>query len=179
VLGLAAFVMPASASAALIGPPTVEADPFEIFGESCGEACTFVNVKLPEGKERSPVTGTITKWRVNVDSFNVSTDHTLRLQVVKRTRNEPGVAGDKFEAVRQSRKEEMQLGTNTLETSLEIRKGQFIGLRYPGNSISVGALEGGRFLDFVPPLLPTGGAAKPELNAGVDRHLLLNATVRD
>src|SRR5688572_15143404 len=85
----------AAARSVIVGPPDVSTVP-GIFGEGAPEAATFMNVRLPDGHVRSPVTGTITRWRVNVYSTNFGTPSGFRLQVIRRTRNKPGYAGDVY-----------------------------------------------------------------------------------
>ena len=167
----------AAARSVIVGPPDVSTVP-GIFGEGAPEAATFMNVRLPDGHVRSPVTGTITRWRVNVYSTNFGTPSGFRLQVIRRTRNKPGYAGDVYEAVNQTPPETLSVGENVFEVSRPIREGDFIGLRYPEDSVSVAGLDGGRFLDFAPPLFPGEPGEKMDGERGLARHLLLNATVR-
>jgi hypothetical protein len=135
-----------------------------------------MNVKLPQGKVRSPITGTITKWRVNI--YILGSDFVGRLQVLKRTKDRPGIAGDVFETVRQAHAVQLSTGETKWDTSLRIRKGQFIGLWLPDQGSYTGALDEGRYVQFLPPLFPGDPGAKPTVLSPPDRHILLNATVR-
>jgi len=175
------LVLPAAAGATtLVGPTNIEATGA---AQSCDPSCTLANVALPDtvGLARSPVTGTISRWRANIFDGNGP----IRLQVLKRTHNEAGTSNDEFMALRQSGKKTVTTTGKQSFTAnrLPIRRGQFIGVVLEGGfgtHIGVGNLTGGDFIDFEPPLAP-GDAARND--SGVfpglaNQYLLLNATVR-
>ncbi len=191
VTACAALAAPAFTGAALIGPPDIKNNWNGSFG--CLEVpCEYVNLSLPRapasdtgfafdiraGKVRSPITGTITKWRVNVEKFVGTGQGPLQLQVLRRTVDEPGRAADEFRAIRQSSEEDTVFDVNTFFTSLRIRKGDFVGLNILGEDTSIRELDAGVLGYFASPLTP-GGLAAPFDDFFQDRQILLNATVKD
>ena len=152
--------------------------------QSCFDQCTFTNAVLPDpvGLERSPITGTIKRWRVNIQSGNGP----LRLQVLKRTHNEPGTVNDEFVAVRETGDSPVTgTGKQVFDANIRIRKGQFIGLAELedglGTFIGFGKVTSGAdFIDFEPPL--TVGDSPLTTSAlytgSPGQYLLFNATVR-
>ena len=177
---VAALAMPAFTQAATVGPSDIEETGF---AQSCFDQCTFTNATLPSavGLERSPITGKIKRWRVNV----ADGEGPLRLQVLKRTHNEPGTANDEFVAVRETGKSPVTgAGEQVFDADIRIRKGQFIGLGELedgfGTHIGFGEASGADFIDFEPPLAP-GESPRTTSNlysGSPDQYLLFNATVR-
>lgn len=181
-----------SAGAALIGPPDLTSNWSGSFG--CGVdkvPCEYVNLSLPSvpasgpgsfdvqaGKVRSPVTGTITKWRVNIEEFSGTGAGPLQLQVLRRTVDEPGRTADKFRAVRESSEENSSINLNTFFTSLRIRKGDFIGLNIIGASTAVREIDAGVVGFLNTPLTPGGSAAVFD-DVTAERQALFNATVKN
>jgi hypothetical protein len=172
-----ALALPASASAALVGPRDLD-----VGGNAIGcldPDCTYANLSLADGKVRSPIAGTITKWRVYVHpSFDPGPIH---LQVLRRTVNEAGVTDDKFKAVRESAEETgVPTGKQDFLTSLPIRKGDFIGVTATFGGATFAEVDnlGGKRGLFVPALEPGGGGAMP-FSAQSDSYVLFNATVKD
>ena len=103
----------------------------------------------------------------------------MRLRVLRRTVNEPGFAGDEFKAIRQGDVEFAADGQNVFQTSLTIRKGDFIGLRCPSDATAVKNVDGaGLFGTFDDSLVPGGPAASPGAFPSGPTYLLFNATVR-
>ena len=178
----AGLALPASAEAVTVGPD-VDAAPSNTQG--CSVDCTLANVVLPGavGLERSPITGTITRWR---GSFG-SGDGPVRLQVLKRTHNESGTANDEFVAVRETVDTPIE-GTahEEFDAHLKIRKGQFIGLVLDGGSgtsinlAEVGPMSTSDFIDFEPPLAPGDSPRKTNnvFTGSTNQYLLYNARVR-
>lgn len=178
---VAALVLPATAEAATVGPSDV--DLATGTAQSCFDQCTFINATLPDavGLERSPITGTITRWRANVQDGNGP----LRLQVLKRTHNESGTASDEFVAVRETGNSPVTgTGLQAFDAGIHIRQGQFIGLAELedgfGTHIMFDTVSGSDFIDFEPPLTP---GDSPRTTSGLytgspDEYLLFNARVR-
>lgn len=183
VLGLAAcasLALPPSADAALVGPhdlsDSIVDGSYGCFGFP---SCTFTNLSLPGAAVRSPISGTITRWRVNVEATSPNTGGPLRLQVLRRTVNEPGVAADKFKALRQSGDAVTGPGKNVLQASLDIRKGDFIGLADLSDQTFIRNVDGsGLFGVFDPPLAPGGPGSTPDEFPTGGAYLLFNATVK-
>jgi hypothetical protein len=179
---LAALVLPGVAGAKLIGPKdlsTIDG------GYSCFEtaSCTEVNLAVPTGTARSPVSGTIVRWRVSISESN-SGEGPLQLQVLRRTRNEPGVAADKFKVIRESPEEETFFGLNAIQASLRIRKGDFVGLALLSDQTSINEVDTdtfgtGNFGIFDSPLVLGSPAVVPDQFPSAPAALLYNATVRD
>jgi len=138
--------------------------------------CTFSNVRVSDGTAQSPVKGRIKRWRVNAHASG-----TVRLQVLRRTVDNPGHAADEFMAVRQSEEESAIPGLNTFDASLRVGKGNFIGLAV----VSGGDLVRSRFANSARfgvqhPAFSPGDAATPFSDFNVDHSaLLFNASVRD
>lgn len=173
----ASFATPAGA--ALIGPRDVSADAFA--GARTGFPCTQSNVQLPEGNVRSPISGTITRWRVYVPSAHDTfvNDGPLRLQVLKRTINQPGIVNDEFKAIRETPDQAVTpIGKQAFNADLRIRKGQFIGLLIPPDT-EVGEGEGSPayLFDWCPELTPGAAGGQADFkDAG--QYSLFNATVK-
>jgi hypothetical protein len=168
------LAQPGSASAALVGPPELA----EVHG--CGAssgATSFTNLRLPEGRVRSPITGTVTKWRVNIEDF-ANTLGPVRLLVERRTANNAGLDNDKYKVTDRSQAKTTAPGINRFDASLSIRKGDFIGLTvadqtcpaYRNDPLGVNAV-------FFP-ALPLNDPTKPT-DIRTNEFLLYNATVRD
>jgi len=157
--------------------PKVHATSNAIFNCLGAAKCTFASVKLPQttGAVRSRITGTITRWRVNVDLGSGP----MRLQVLRRTtNNKPGVDNDEFEVVRQTAKQTVpSIGPQGIDANLKIRKGQFIGLQFPnGTRIAAFNGAGARFLEWVPTLTPKDPSEHSDFQAA-HNYILFNATV--
>jgi hypothetical protein len=130
---------------------------------------------VSDGKAQSPIRGTIKRWR-----FNALGTGTVRLQVLRRTVNEPGSAADEF-AVRQTPEMDTVLGRNAFAASLRVHKGDFIGLAV----LSGGAIVRSRFgpsarFGVEQPAFIPGDPASPCSTINPDQSdLLFNATVKD
>jgi hypothetical protein len=179
---LVALVLPGVAGAKLIGPKDLSSfdGSYSCFGTP---SCTEVNVTIPTGKVRSPITGTIVRWHVNVESTYGNGQGPLQLQVLRRTVNEPGVGGDKFKAIRESAEVESAFGDNTFQTSLRVKKGDFIGLAILSDLTAIREVDGDTFGDanfgvFDAPLVPGDPAAAPDQFPSAPAALLYNAKVR-
>jgi|SRR5215211_4485474 len=178
-LTCAVLVAPALAGAAVIGPPDLESK--WDGSRACGldpAPCEFVNLRLPTGDVRSPVTGTITKWRVNIEEFSGTGEGPVQLQVLRRTVNEPGRPADEFRAVRESSEEDTGINVNTFFASLKIRKGDFIGLNLLGENTSIRQIDAGVVGIFETPLT-AGDPAAPFDDFLQERQMLFNATVKN
>ena len=177
-LGVAALV-PASASGALIGPRDI--DNSMRTGTYSLNSCTYGTVKHPDAKVRSPIGGEIKRWRVNIPEVQgiFVNDGPVRLQVLKRTENQPGVVNDEFKVVRES--EDQTVTPDFVQaffTNLRIRKGQFIGLAGASDTtVAAGTATGAYHLQWCPTLMPGAPGAHSTFAVG-DDYLLYNATVR-
>jgi hypothetical protein len=177
----ALMMLAAHAGAATVGVSTSQIDNRN-FGRSCGQNCTYVNARLSAGKTRAPVTGTITRWRANVGQVGVGTGPVpVKLQVLKRTADPPGVVADEYRAVRETPEVMTSVeGLNKFNASLKIRKGHFIGLAGLADDVEVyglDGLQGNRALIFVPPFAPGDPAITPGTVLDGER-ILFNATIR-
>jgi len=126
-LGVLATV-PATAGAALIGPSDLTSSNGTFAGPT-----SYVNAQLPQGvgKVKAPFSGKITRWGVSIGTpHDIYTDDgPLRLQVLKRTADEPGASNDEFKMVRETPPQAVTPGlVQHFNEDLKIRKGQFIGL---------------------------------------------------
>lgn len=178
---LAALMLPGVAGAKLIGPKDLSTfdGSYACFGNP---SCTEVNLAVPTGTARSPVSGTIVRWHVNVADVG-NPAGPLQLQVLRRTVNEPGVAGDKFKAVRESAEMVSFAGINTFQASLRIKKGDFIGLAILSDQTSIADVEKDtfgmtNFGVFNAPLVPGDPAVAPDQFPSAPAALLYNAKVR-
>ncbi len=124
-------IVPATAGAALIGPSDLS-----LFNGTFAGPISYVNAQLPQGvgKVKAPYRGKITRWGVSIgtphDAF--TDDGPLRLQILKRTADEPGAYNDEFKMVRQTPPQAVTPGlVQHFNANLKIRKGQFIGLFVP------------------------------------------------
>lgn len=170
-----------SATAARIGPPTSTLDDWN-FGRVCaGPSCTFTNVRLADANTRAPHGGTITRWRAHVGNLGGPAG-LVRLQVLRRTVNEPGWAADEFSVIRESAEMEASVDdVYTFDTSLRIRKGDYIGLGAASASTEVFGRDeapGNRYLDFVPMLEPGTAASTPGTSGENAARMLFNAKLR-
>jgi hypothetical protein len=164
-----------------MGPPTSTLEDFD-WGRACASTtCTYANVGLAVGKARAPANGTVVRWRALLGQVGVGTGPVpVRLQVLRRTVNEPGVAADRFKAIRESAEMQAFDGVGLFETSLPIRKGDYIGLATLSEDTEVFGREeepGNRWLDFVPTLIPGEPATIPGANGSSAEYILLNATI--
>jgi hypothetical protein len=83
--------------------------------------------------------------------------------VLKRTVDNPGVATDEFKAVRESLDTPTSAGLNVLQTSLHIRKGQFIGIADLSDQTYINDVDNsGIFGVFDPPLAPGDPGSTPD-----------------
>lgn len=170
---LGAFGGPAPASAAVIGTPDISG--WQGTYACPSNPCTFSNLRVSDGTARSPIRGTIKRWRIN--AYRTGTVH---LQVLRRTVDEPGFAADEFEAVRQTDKRTTVRGRNVFDASLRVRKGDFIGLAVVTGSDLVRARIGPSARHGVkePAFIP-GDPASPFSSISPDQSdLLFNATVK-
>ena len=147
---------------------------------NCNTQCTLANVVLPNavGLERSPITGTITRWRASFDSG----DGPVRLQVLKRTQDKVGAANDTFVAVRETVDTTVPgTGKQVFDADLHIRKGQFIGLKglsfASGTFVNYASRPRARMAMFAPELVPGDSPRKSDA-LFPSEYVLLNASVR-
>jgi hypothetical protein len=93
--------------------------------------------------------------------------------------DEPGLAADKFKAVRQSAETTTDAGLNVLQASLHIRKGDFVGIADLSDQTYIRNVDGsGTFGVFAPPLAPGDpGSAPDEFPVG-NAYLLFSASIR-
>ena len=168
-----------SAGAALIGPRNISDAASD--GSYAG-GCTYSNVQLSEGKVRSPFTGEIERWRVNIgephDAF--VDDGPLRLQVLKRTANQPGVVNDEFQAVRQTGEQSVTPGgePQAFNSGLRIRKGQFIGVDIAADTeVQEKDVSPAYLFFWCPSLTPAAPVVDPTFKQE-NVTLLFNATVK-
>jgi hypothetical protein len=140
--------------------------------------CTIAAPKIPGAVTQAPFSGTITRWKVSIpdphDSFD--NDGPMRLQVLKRTANEPGLANDEYVAVRETEYETLVPGLiNPFQTSLRIRKGQFIGVSSTSDTeIFERDKAGAHHLNWSDALIP-GEPARAAGNIDHGRFNLFNA----
>ncbi len=177
------LAVPTMASAGTVGVPTAKLTNTN-FGRACGgESCTFVNDQLSVGRARAPVTGTITRWRANVGEVGTGTGPVeVRLQVLRRTANEPGVVADEYAAIRESGPSLTTTeGVNKFAASLKIHKGDLIGLAAFGEQVEVygrDGVEGNRELIFAPPFIPGDAAVAPDTVIEQER-IAFNASIKE
>lgn len=179
-VGFAWALLPPFASAAKIGPRDISAAQLE--GAYSAAGCTYSNVRIPKRNFRSPLGGTITRWRVHIPAPHdtLVNDGPLRLQVLKRIDNQPGVVNDQFQVVREtSNRPVTPIGQQGFNASVPIRKGQFIGFTGPSDTeVGAGNKSGAYHFQWCPALTPgaTGGPADFTIPGD---YLLFNATVKD
>lgn len=133
---------PAPAGAATLGLHHIGID--SNGGVFCGgfETCAQVQTHLPDGLTRAPSNGTITHWKVNLD-----TPGSLRLVVLRKQPDKT------FKAVDASTvKAPTAPGVHSYDARLTARKGDFIGLDLLDEEITIQTLSApGAFLDFFQP----------------------------
>ena len=173
---VATFALAASASGAVIGQRDLSQDDGALtclFGD-----CTLAFTKVPDGNAAAPFSGRIVSWKVSVATPHDSFTNTgpLRLQVLKRTVNKPGLADDKFAAVRQTDEVVTVPGAiNTFSADLKIRKGQFIGLASNDTTeIREADLAKTTLLHWLDALVP-GDPAESPFSTDTGRLVLFNA----
>ena len=177
------LVFPTMAGAGTVGVPTAKLSNTN-FGRACPSAsCTYLNDQLSVGRVRAPATGTITHWRANVGEVGVGTGPVeVRLQILRRTANEPGVVADEYAAIRESEPSLTTTeGINKFNASLKIRKGDFIGLAALGDEVEVygrEAVDGNRELIFEPPFIPGDAAMAPNTVIEQER-IAFNASIKN
>ena len=178
-VALAALGAAAPAGAAVIGPTNL--------ADSSGAAtcisptCTVAAPKLPGATVKAPFGGKITRWKVNIPAAHdaLVNDGPLRLQVLKRTVDQPGFENDEFVAVRETDEETSTPNSiNSFAANLRIRKGQFIGLAGTDDTeVSQGTKSGAIFVRWGPALLPGDPASTPD-DVYDDDYSLFNARVK-
>jgi hypothetical protein len=176
----AALALPGVAGAKLIGPKDLDVldTGYGCFGNP---SCTQVNLNLPGAAVvRSPISGRIIRWRVAIQE---GSGGPLKLQVLRRTVNKPGVAADKFKPIRETAEATTYSGINTLQASLRIKRGDFIGLAVLSNQTAINAVEGDTFGTanfglFNASLVPGDPAVVPDQFPSEPAYLLYNARVR-
>jgi hypothetical protein len=152
----ASLAMAGSASGAVIGANKLTNS--DGASTCIASTCTIAAPKIPGATAQAPFSGTITRWKVSIpdphDSFD--NDGPMRLQVLKRTANEPGLANDEYVAVRETEYETLVPGLiNPFQTSLRIRKGQFIGISSTDDTeILERDKAGAHYLNWVDALIP-------------------------
>jgi hypothetical protein len=178
-LACAALFLPTPAGAAVVGPPNIGSiDPDGSYGCFGFSSCSFANLRLPDGNVRSPISGTITRWRVNIQETSANPAGPLRLQVLNRTVDKPGVAADEFKAVRESPDTPTSAGLNVVQASLHIRKGQFIGIAVLSDQTGINNVDNsGVFGVFDPPLAPGDPGSTPDQFPDGAHYLLFSATI--
>jgi hypothetical protein len=100
--------------------------------------------------------------------------------VLKRTTNHPGVVNDEFQAKRQTEEQSVTPGGDpqAFNTSLRIRKGQFIGLDVATDTEVESRDVSPAYLFLWCPALTPGAPMVPPTFKNEDQSLLFNATVR-
>jgi hypothetical protein len=181
--GVAIFIatlVPASAGAAVVGPKDLTATDT---ADTCfpDPTCTFANLKLPAGTGnlRSPISGTITKWRAVFDDVPLG-GGPVRLQVLRRTVNQSGIRNDIFQVLRESGDAFVgSAGTSVFQTSLRIRQGDYIGFASDTEVPFLNFVEtpGGKYGIWNAVLAP-GDQGAPDRFPPFSAYLLYNATVR-
>jgi hypothetical protein len=176
---VAALTSGAPASGAVIGPTDLTD---AVSATGCVTAtCTHATPKLPGATTRAPFTGTIVSWKVSIPApFSTFTnDGPLRLQVLKRTANKPGIKKDKFEAVRETPEETaMPNSINLFEANLRIREGLFIGVATVSDTVvNEGEKSDAVLMNWGEALVPGVPARAPTI-ADRDRYNLFNARVK-
>jgi hypothetical protein len=174
-----AVAAPAGAKKATVGPKDLS--PPSTSAATClSPTCTLTTGAAPGVKLKAPFGGKITRWKVRTAEphdllFN---DGPVRLQVLKRTVNEPGFLDDEFEAVRETGDTAVEPGSvTTLNTKLKIRKGEFIGLvNVDDTEISQGGESEATYLRFDTALIPGETARTPDA-ANPGAYWLFNAKV--
>jgi hypothetical protein len=183
VVGAAMLLAPTSASAALIGPPDIGGSAPNLY-RCNAQPCTFVNLEIPEGRVRSPISGHITRWRVSISSSVDPGTGPVSLQVLKRTVNEPGDNLDEFKAVRESDFEATEPGKQGFDAHLRIRKGQYIalGIEDDGTGTAISAEDipktDNHWGEFEPMLMPDDPASMFSA-INTEGYLFYNATVKE
>jgi hypothetical protein len=173
---IAALAFAAPASGAIIGQKNLSNDDGAL---TCPvDTCTHAFTKVPDGDAAAPFRGRIVSWRVSVSTPHDSFTNTgpLRLQVLKRIVDEPGIANDEFAAVRETDELAATPGViNKFAADLKIRKGQFIGLSSNDTTeIREADRAKSNFLNWSDALIPGGLARAPDVADG-GRFVLFNA----
>ena len=176
------IALPAPGMTAVVGPPTSKLDN-EDFGRVCTDnTCTYVNATLTNGKIQAPISGRITRWRAHVGTAFGNTDPApVKLQVLRRTVDEPGTVDDQFEAIRETttREAEPVSAVRDFRAKLRIREGDFIGLAALEDDVEVFGLDrpGNLVAQFIPVLIPGDPALAPDPTLP-DQSILFNATIK-
>ena len=173
---IASLALAAPANGAVIGQKDLSDDDGAV---SCISAtCTFAFTKVPDGHAAAPFRGRIVSWKVSVSTPHDTFTNTgpLRLQVLKRTVDNPGIANDKFAALRETEEFVAIPGAiNTFAADLKIRKGQFIGLSSNDTTeIRQADKPKSTFLNWIDTLIPGDPARTPDF-ADAGRFALFNA----
>ena len=164
ILLVLALAIPPVTGAARLGPRL----PLESSSRvSCGNPCTLAQVRLRGEPMKAPVSGTVTRFRVQ------RPDGTYRLQVLHKRDN------GSYRAIRESSAftDTSGQGVKAYPVQLSIRKGDFIGLRMPVNSYLWNAPRLGALWDTFGPPIAVGTSSQP-LSSNPDELLLYNAAIR-
>lgn len=176
-LACAALAVPAGAGAAVIGPRDVAPESWDgSVAHNSFLPWTAVNLSVPDANVRSPISGTITRWRINVEATFQTGDGPMQLQVLRRTVNEPGNADDKFKVVRETSEVTSGFGKNVFQASLSIRKGDFIGVQVLDDDTAIREIDSG-VLAWFDSFDPGDPAIVPDDFQSSAQHVLFNATV--
>lgn len=98
--------------------------------------------------------------------------------MLRRTVDKPGFAADKFSVLRQSAQTTTAPGVNPYQSSLRIRKGDFIGIADLSDQTYIRNVDAsGLFGAFIPRLAPGDPASAPDQFPVGGAYLLFNATV--
>jgi hypothetical protein len=168
----------ASAEGARLGPG---------LGNSSGSAtctastCTLLNGNIPGVSLTSPIRGQVTSWKVRVpephDSFtNVGP---VRLQVLKRTDDQPGFENDLYTVTRQTGEKALVPGeVNKFKAKKPIRKGNVIGLASVDTTEIMQGDDAGAVYQRWDDVLPPGGGPMAPDYTFTGSYYLFNARVQ-
>jgi hypothetical protein len=184
VLAASALIaLPAPGTAAVVGLPTSKLDNTS-FGRVCtSSSCTYVNAALTDGKIQAPISGRITRWRAYVGTaFGNGDPAPVKLQVLRRTVDEPGTAADQFQAIRETATREAAplAAVQGFRAKLRIREGDFIGLAALEDDVEVFGRQGkpdNLVAQFIPTLILGDPALIPDTTLP-DQRIHFNATIK-
>ncbi|HWX44267.1 MAG TPA: hypothetical protein VNY52_02980 [Solirubrobacteraceae bacterium] len=145
---------------------------------ACGAPCTLSTTVSPARLSvfRSPITGTIVRWRIETDAESVAQKVRLRVLAPTAMDGFTGAEDEEFTGVGSSAAVPVPTiaGTFTFPTRVPIVAGDFIGLDTEGKALGAVAVEEESVRVFDPPLGDFGPA---RTGAHEDYALLVNADV--
>jgi hypothetical protein len=159
-----ALAFPPMSGAARLGPRLPMQSESRV---QCAYPCTLAQVRLRGQPMKAPVSGTISRFRVE------RPDGTYRLQVLHKRDN------GSYRAIRESRAftDTSGHGLKAFPVGLPIHKGDFIGLRMPGNSYVWNVPRPGALWETFARPIAVGTSSQP-LSSNPDELLLYNAAIR-